>query len=144
MTEDDGYSISLNTAGPRDPRYVLEVAKALAECARVLNHLTRDHGALQYPSEADRLIRVIASAASRLPQLLGQVGAWLGAEQDAGRIRVPEGPFRGLPASAVIEARNCMDEAAGLAERLQEALGAAASVTASLAAPDTGEDGTDG
>jgi len=143
MTEDDGYSIALNTAGPRDPRYVLEVAEAFAGCVRVLCHLTRDHAALQYPSEADRLIREIALGVSRLPQLLGQAGAWLEAERAAGMVLVPSGTFAGDPALAVVTARLRLDEARAYLAEAERAISAAASVTAGLAAPDTGENNDD-
>jgi len=135
-----GYSVSLNIDGPRDPQYVLELAEAFSGCVRVLNHLTRDHGALQYPSEADRLVREVALAVSRLPQLLGQAGAWLEAERAAGRILVPSGTFAGDPDLAVVTARLRLDEAAAYLAEAERALSAAAAVTAGLAAAETGEE----
>ena len=141
MTEDDGYSISLNTDGPRDPQYVLEVAEAFAGCVRVLCHLIRDHAALEYPAEADRLIREISLGIGMLPQVLGWAGAWLEAERTAGRVLVPSGTFAGDPALAVVTARLRLDEARAHLAEAEAALSAAASVTAELAAPDTGEDG---
>jgi hypothetical protein len=126
-------SVTLNTDGPCDPLYVLEVAEALAEAARVLNHLTRGHECLEYPSEADRLIREVSVAAGRLPQLLGQVTRWLSDEQAAARIEMPGGEYAGRPDLAFTAARLRLDAAAGLAGELQEMLDAAASVTCDMA-----------
>ena len=133
--------ITLNTDGPCDPGYVLEVAEGIAEGVKVLNHLTRDHAALEYPSEADRLIRELASAAARLPQLLGQVSAWLSAEQEAGRIIVTYGDYAGQPARAVATAAIRLDEAEAYAGNLQVVLGMAASVTSTMAAREKGNAG---
>lgn len=134
------YSVALNTGGPADPQYVLEVAQAFAQSVRVLNHLTLHHEALEYPSEADRLIREIATAASRLPQLLGQVSRWLGQEMAEGRLRIPEGEYQGRPDMAAVAAMMRLDEAGALAEHLREALDGAASVTATMGAVETEDD----
>lgn len=144
MTDDTApCSVAINIGGPRDPQYVLELAEAFAEIVRALNHITRDHEALLYPSEADRLIREVSSAASRLPQLLGQVGAWLEQERAAGRIEVPSGEFAGDARLAVVTAGVRLEMASAIAAALQEALDDAARVTCGLAAPETGEGGTD-
>ena len=140
MTGNAPHSIALSTAGPRDPQYVLELAEGFAEIVRCLNHITRDHASLEYPAEADRLVREIASGVSRLPQLLGQIDAWLEAEDAAERIEVPSGQYRGNPLLAVVAARLGLDAASVAAARLQEALDAVARVTSDLAAR---EDGTD-
>jgi hypothetical protein len=134
------HSIALNTDGPREPHYVLELADGFAEIVRCLNHLTRDHAALEYPSEADHLIREIASGVSRLPQFLGQIDAWLEAEDAAERIEVPSGQYRGNPLLAVGAARLGLDAASVAAARLQEALDAVARVTCDLAARKDGSD----
>ena len=130
MTDEDRQPVILDTGAPSDPEYVREVADAFAEAVRVLNHLTRHHEALKYPSEADRLIRVLATAASRLPQLCGQIGAWLAVEQEAGRVRVPSSSSL----HAVTAARMRLEAAAAVASELQEALDSAARVTCDLAA----------
>ena len=133
-------NLDLNIDGPRDPDYVLEVAEAFAEAARVMNHLTRDHGALQYPSEADRLIRDVSLAVSRLPQLLEQVAGWLEAEQAAGRITMASGsPYLSSSFAAEV-ARMKLEQAQAHARILQQALDAAASVTSDMAGVDGSED----
>ena len=132
MTADDRQPVILDIDGPRDPLYVAEVADAFAEAVRVLNHLTRDHAALEYPSEADRLIRGISTAASRLPQLLGQVSAWVNAEYAAGRIRMTGGEFlQPVLAAMAVEAR--LGKAAEHAEALRLALDSATAVTSAMA-----------
>ena len=126
--------ITLNTGGPREPGYVLEVAEGMAEACRVLNHLTRDHEALQYPSEADRLLRDISSAVHRLDQLLAQAGGWLDAERGEGRITVTGGPYAGKPGTAVVVVKIALDEARACAAQAVTALEAATSVTSCMAA----------
>ncbi len=132
--------ITLNTDGPREPGYVLEVAEGLAESVRVLNHLTRDHAALEYPSEADRLIRELSSAAARLPQLLEQVARWLADEDAAGRIEVPSGEWAGLPGTAVTALQVRLDAARAAAMALSADLDHAAHVTAALALREDDDD----
>src|SRR6266852_4170222 len=129
--------ITLDTDGPRDPRYVLEVAEAFAEAVRVLNHLTLSHEALQYPAELDTLIRSVASGVARLPQLLSQIERWLAVEYAAGRLRVPDGKYAGHPGAAAIAAGLGLETARADAEILQGALDSVASVTADLAAAET-------
>ncbi|SRR5229473_7473912 len=135
--EEGPYTIAINIDGPRDPQYVLELAEGFAGIARTLNHLTLSHEALEYPGEAHALIVSLASAVSRLPQLLGQVSGWLGQEQEAGRVRVPAGEYRGSPALAVAAARLMLDHAAVTAELLREALDAVSAVTCDLGAIET-------
>ena len=125
--------ITLNTDGPREPGYVLEVAEGLAESVRTLNHLTRDHEALEYPSEVDRLLREVTSAVSRLDQLLAQAGNWLEAERREGRIKAAGGPYEGKPGTAVVAVKISLDEARECLAQAVTALEAAASVTSTLA-----------
>jgi len=126
--------ITLNTDGPREPGYVLELAEGLAEAVLTLNHITRDHAALEYPSEADRLLRDVSCAVSRLDQLLAQAGGWLEAEREAGRIDVTGGPHTGRPGVAVTVARVSLDEARAFLSEAVTSLEAAASVTSTMAA----------
>jgi hypothetical protein len=144
MTDDSRHPVILSTDGPADPHYLLEVVEAFAEAARVMNHLTLHHSALEYPSEADRLIREVSTAASRLPQLLSQAGGWLGREQAAGRITVPAGEFWSNPAAAVSMARLRLEMASAIAAALQEALDDAASITCHLAVAEASPEVQDG
>jgi hypothetical protein len=124
--------LSVTTDGPADPQYVLELANGLAEVVRSLNHQTRHHQALHYPSEADKLIREISLAVSRLPQLLEQVSGWLEAEQATGRIGVADGSGYFTAAPVVMAARGWLERAQAQARILQQALDAAASMTTDL------------
>ena len=65
----------------------VEHAASAAEAVRALNHLTLGRGTPGEPAELDRLVAELAIMAGRLPQLLGQLGGWLDAEQHAGRLR---------------------------------------------------------
>jgi hypothetical protein len=135
--------IDLSTDAPASPERTLKLAETLAEIARVLNHTTMDHGALGFPSEADRLIREIASAAARLPQLVSQVVRWVALEDGAGRVEVPSGEWAGRPHVAVTALQVRLDAARASAASLCADLEHAAQVTSALAEADP-EDGTDG
>jgi hypothetical protein len=126
--------VTLNVDGPRDPGYVLEVAEAVPEAVRVINHLTRDHAALREPAEVDRLLRYLESAADRHDQLLSQIISWLEEEQAAGGVRVTGGEYRDNPAGAITRIRARLDTAKFAAEMLRAALDDAAMVTSDLAA----------
>lgn len=74
----------LSPAGPHSPEYTGQVADMLAECVRVLNYATAgDAPGLTYPADAYALLGTLAAGTGRLPQLFGQVRAFL-AEQAAG------------------------------------------------------------
>ncbi len=133
-------TVTLNTDGPRDARYLLEVSDAYAKCVRVMNHLTLSDQTLEFPGNADRLVRHLATAASRLPQLLQQVTGWLAAEHAAGRIRIVEGDYEGQPALAVTAAQVYLEDASAAAGTLQQALDTAARVTCDMAAAGTGDE----
>jgi hypothetical protein len=132
-------AITITTAAPADPATVTEYGDALPELVRALNHVTSRHEALEYPPDADRLIRNLAAAASRLPQLLGQVSGWLEAEQAAGRIKMASvSQFRDAPGIAADVARQALEQAQAHARMLQQALDAAAAVTADMGGVEDG------
>ena len=133
-------TITITTSAPADPATVTEYGDALPELVRALNHIPRHHEASDYPSDADRLIRNVAQAVGRLPQLLGQVDAWLAQEGAAGRITIPHSGHDGAPLAAVAAARVRLGAAGAAAIALQEALDSAASVTCDLEGTETGED----
>jgi hypothetical protein len=131
-------NIDLSTDSPPEPENTLKLAQAFAAIARTLNHHTRHHEALEYPGDADLVIRELSSAAGRLPQLLSQVGAWLEREQAAGRIAVTSAAGNShLPAA--MSARLRLERAAQVAWELQQALDYAAAETCGLAAAPAGE-----
>jgi hypothetical protein len=135
--------IDLSTDAPASPERTRQLAEAFAELARVLNHQALDHGALEFPSEADRLIREIATAAARLPQLFGQVARWVALEDGAGRIEVPSGEWAGRPHTAVTALQVRLDAARASAANLCADLEYAAHVTSALAGADP-EEGSGG
>ena len=126
-------NIDLSTDAAPSPERTLQLAETMAGIVRTLNHATRHHEALKYPSDADRLIRELSLAASRLPQLLGQVSAWLEAEQAAGRIVMAAGSRYPSSVLAAEVARMRLEQAQAHARVLQQALDAAASVTSDMA-----------
>lgn len=134
-------NIDLSTGAPASPERTRQLAATFAELARVMNHATMHHEALEYPSDVDRVIREIASAASRLPQFLGQLGTWLGREDAAGRV-MATGTAYVYPDVAVRAAVLRLAAAAAIASDLQEALDSAASITSDLASA-VQEDGSD-
>lgn len=126
--------IDLNPGGPAGPDATLKAAEVFAEIVRYLNHATRDHAALRYPSDADRLLRDVSLAVSRLPQLCEQVAAWLHAEVYAGRVDMAHGSR--FPNAGVAEdvMRLQLELAAARARELGKALDSAASVTSAMGA----------
>jgi len=132
-------NIDLNPDADPSPEHTLQLAEALPEIVRALNHQTRHHEALRYPSDADQLLREISTTARRLPQLLEQVTRWLQQEQEAGRVTVTGSRYPG-PALAVDVTRLHLEVAAADARRLRNSLVAALSVTCEMAAAEDRED----
>ena len=135
-------AIIIATDAPADPATVTEYGDALPELVRALNHVTRHQSALEYPSDADRLLRNISRAASMLPQLLEQVASWLTAEVAAGRIQVAAGSCFPDAVIAGDVARLQLEQAQAHARMLQQALDGAAGVTCDLAG--TGDSSSEG
>lgn len=132
--------IDLSTDAPASPERTRHLAETLAEIARVLNHTTTDRAAFGVPSDVDRVLREVASAAARFPQLFSQVAARLTLEDDEGRIVVPSGEWAGRPHTAVTALQVRLDMARADAGELCASVEHAAQVTSALAAPDPEED----
>jgi hypothetical protein len=86
-------------AGTPPPRVLADQA---AESIRALNHLTPE--GLEYPGDLYDVIASLKLAAQRLPQLLGQLSAWLEHEHAASRIahdtgQTPEPYVQGVTGS---------------------------------------------
>jgi hypothetical protein len=62
------------------------LARAAAEAVRALNHATLGPDGLAQPADACEVLGELSLTASRIPQLLGQVGRWLAATLAAGRL----------------------------------------------------------
>src|SRR5258707_15858738 len=79
--------VELRTDGPHSAEYTMQVAYALAEAARVLNYATMPGaGGLDYPGDAYSLLGALYTATERLPQLFGQLTAFLAGQRDAGKL----------------------------------------------------------
>jgi hypothetical protein len=118
--------IILNSDLDPDPDCLQEVAEAFALCVRIANDQALSREALAEPEVAAAVLRHLATGASRLPQLAGQIAARMENEHRARGIRVPEGPHAGQPDVAVISLRSLLTEAAAHAKRLEISLRAAA------------------
>jgi hypothetical protein len=103
------------------PDGTLALARAAAEAIRGLNHATLADG-LGQPSDAYEVLGELSLAASRIPQLLGQVGRWLAAALAGGRLGCDDGTD---PAAAVSGAwlfiSGARGSAAALARDLEQA-----------------------
>jgi len=133
-------NIDLSTGAPASPERTRQLAETFAELARVLNHATMDHAAFGVPSDVDRVLREVASAAARLPQLFTQAARWVDLEDGAGRIEVPSGEWAGQPHTAVTAMQVRLDTAREDAANLCTDLEQAAQVTSALAAAGPEED----
>jgi hypothetical protein len=102
------------------------VASEAAEAVRALNHATLPgSGGLVFPADAYDVTGRLALLASRLPQALAQLLAFLSSEVQAGRVTVVAGEHNGDPAAMLTAVTACLDAAAVLARRLHDALDAA-------------------
>jgi len=86
----------------------LALARTAAETIRALNHTTLGGGGLAQPADAYQLLGELSLAASRLPQLLTQVGRWLDRALAAGQLGCDD---RTDPAIAVSGAQTYMTDA---------------------------------
>jgi hypothetical protein len=133
-------TITLSVIGPHSPEYTEQVANGLAECVRVLNYATGSaaQGAIGYPATVYDVLGSLYTATGRLPQLLGQLAAWLEEQSARGQFR---DELDDDALAAVAAARTALGRAgAGLAEvtaALQDAQNAIAGLAAVRA---SGED----
>jgi len=101
------------------PHGTLALARSAAEAIRSLNHATLGGEGLEQPADAYAVLGELSLAASRLPQLLGQVGRWLAAALAAGRLGCDDGTD---PAGAVSGAQIFICDARGSAAALARCL----------------------
>jgi len=104
------------------PDGTLALARAAAEAIRSLNHATLGGDGLGQPADAYAVLGELSLAASRLPQLLGQVGTWLAAALAGGRLGCDDGTD---PAAAVSGAWLFISDARASAAALARDLGQA-------------------
>jgi hypothetical protein len=105
------------------PQNTRTVAERMAEDARYLNYASGPHRdtALQYPSDVHAVTGDLAMMASRLPQLLGQLAAWLQDQSAAGKISVDQGSVIETVADASRWLQRANDGAAALSYGLDQA-----------------------
>ena len=111
------------------PDDTLALARTAAEAIRSLNHATLGGEGPGQPADAYAVLGELSLAASRFPQLLGQVGRWLAAALAAGRLGCDDGTD---PACAVsgtwLFISDARGSAAALARDLEQARQQLASV----------------
>jgi len=104
------------------PDGTLALARTAAEAIRSLNHTTLGGDGLEQPADACAVLGELSLAASRLPQLLEQIGRWLATALAAGRLSCDDGTG---PACAVSGAwifiSGARGSAAALAGNLSQA-----------------------
>jgi hypothetical protein len=107
-----------------DGKTAVEHGQDAAEAIRAINHLTINHGALPFPSEAWRLLGQLSLLAARLPQAFEQITTQLRSLQRDGRIGIDPGTqFAGQVDLAVATAAiELTDHAVVAAAELAEAL----------------------
>jgi hypothetical protein len=102
------------------------LAADAAEAVRGLNHATLPGaGGLVFPADAYDVTGQLALLASRLPQALAQLHAFLQAEVKAGQVVIVAGDQAGDPAAMLTAVTASLDAAVGSARRLHQALDAA-------------------
>jgi hypothetical protein len=104
------------------PGQALVLARTAAEAIRSLNHATLGADGLGQPADACEVLGELSLAASRLPQLLGQVGTWLAAALAGGRLGCDDGTD---PAAAISGAWLFISDARASAAALARDLGQA-------------------
>jgi hypothetical protein len=104
------------------PARTLALARTAAEAIRSLNHATLGGDGLEQPADAYAVLGELSLAASRLPQLLAQVGRWLAAALAAGRLGCDDGTDpAGAISGAAIFISGARGSAAALAGNLSHA-----------------------
>jgi hypothetical protein len=113
------------------------LADQAAEAIRSANHATfPGTSTLVFPADVYDVIASLGVLAARLPQLLGQLDAWLTRQVEQGRVVVDGGEYAGDPQAAVAVAGHWLDHAQSHATALQHALDQAQQAAAYLAASD--------
>jgi hypothetical protein len=99
------------------------LAADAAESVRALNHATMPGtGGLVFPADAYDVTGALSLLASRLPQALAQLQAFLHAEVEAGRVAIVAGDHTGDPAAVLAAVTASLDTAATSARWLHQAL----------------------
>jgi hypothetical protein len=126
-------NVTLDTDGPRTPEYVQEVARAHAESARVLAHLTMSGEAVPSPPDVNRIIGHLQAAAESYRSILSNLSQQLTYQNAADMVRMAHGTtYEGNPDEAVTATWQALDQAMADAMQLQDRLGVAANITSAM------------
>jgi len=79
--------IELKPDGPHDDDSAIEVANALAECVRVLNHATLPTAGVRYPATVYTLMGALSQSVHRMGQLMANCAGLLADMDSAGELR---------------------------------------------------------
>jgi hypothetical protein len=102
------------------------LAGEAGESVRALNHATLPGtSGLAFPADAYDVTGALSLLASRLPQALAQLLAFLRTEVQAGRVVIVDGDQAGDPAAVLAAVTASLDAAVASARRLHQALDAA-------------------
>lgn len=111
---------------PISPARTLAIADEASDAVRGLNHATHPADGfpgLEYPANAYYLLGVLSQLASRVPQLIEQISAFLQCQLQHNVIAIDDGQYRDDPLAAVGTASHLLEgQAATAARHLADAL----------------------
>lgn len=122
--------------GAHDDATTIGVAQVIAEAVRLLSYATR-RGGVTEPATIHTAAGELASAAYRLPQVLGQLHKWLTTEIRAGRVADDHGRRAW---ELEDDLRIAIAEASEHAERLAGALAAVQSLASTMHSANRGDE----
>lgn len=105
----------MNVHHPLTPEQARDLAREASEAIRLLNHATLpadDWPGLNSPADAFDVLGALAELTCRLPQLLGQVSAFLQRQLQFDLLIVDDGTFAGDALGAVGTATNELESPA--------------------------------
>jgi hypothetical protein len=126
----------LRTDGPHSPEYTREVGNVLAEAVKVLNYATMGDG-IECPADVDSVISAVYVAAECMPQLFGQMAAFVTRQARSGNLADTKG---GDPVVAAGMLAIALEQAAQHAVDLAGRLHVAQTTISWLSADEDGDD----
>jgi hypothetical protein len=121
-------TVWLSPDGPHSDDYTSEIAIALSEAVRVLNHATLSRAGVTYPSTVYNVLGRIGDSAAGLDQLMVQLGETLRRMLASGQL----GDDHGDPADRLDKALSELTAAREAARHLAVRIDCAFNTTASL------------
>lgn len=111
-------TLRLSPDGPNNDDYTCQVATALSEAVRVLNHTTRSRAGIAYPSPVHNVLGRSSTAVAGLDQMLRQIGEKLQRMLTSGRLGADHGTPDERVDTALSEPTAARETARALAVRL--------------------------